>query len=73
MGRRKKSELTESESNENEFPFDLFPWKLVYNDGNETRKCYFQTEVHRDKHILRHKLKMNQLKLSYKYDSPGIK
>jgi len=72
MGRKKKTEITAAESNDIDFPFPAFPWKLVYKDGNETRKCYFQTEAHRDKHIERHKLKKNQIKLSYKYDIPEI-
>jgi hypothetical protein len=41
-----------------EFPFDQFPWKLQYTrEGNETRKCYFESESHRQKHIDRYKLK----------------
>ena len=51
-----------------EFPFDQFPWKLVYKDGNETRKCYFESESHRQKHIDRYKLKKKDIKLSYKYE-----
>lgn len=54
-------------SNE-DFPYDQFPWKLIYKEGKETRKCYFQTEDHRKKHINRCNLKKNQIKLSYKYD-----
>jgi len=54
-----------------EFPFDQFPWKLVHKDGKdgkEVRKCYFQSEEHRKKHIERYNLKKNEIKLSYKYD-----
>jgi hypothetical protein len=51
-----------------EFPFDQFPWKLVYKDGNETRKCYFESESHRQKHIDRYKLKKKDIKISYKYE-----
>ncbi len=51
-----------------EFPFDQFPWKLIHKDGNETRKCYFQSEAHRQQHIDRYKLKKKDIKLSYKYD-----
>ena len=51
-----------------EFPFDQFPWKLIYKDGKETRKCYFQTEDHRKKHIDRYNLKKKDIKLSYKYE-----
>lgn len=52
--------------NEDEFPYEQFPWKLVYKDGNETKKCYFQSEDHRKKFITRYKLKPKNLKLSCK-------
>ena len=52
-----------------EFPFDDFPWKLVYKDRGETRKCYFQTEEHRKQHITKYKLKKKDIKLSYKFDN----
>lgn len=68
MGRPKKSEKVIPERNEEEFPFDQFPWKLVHKDGKETRKCYFQSEDHRKKHIQRYNLKSKDIKLSYKYD-----
>jgi hypothetical protein len=51
-----------------EFPFDQFPWKLVYQDGKETRKCYFDSEHNRQKHIDRYKLKKKDIKLSYKFE-----
>jgi len=68
MGRPKKSEKVTSQNREEEFPFDQVPWKLVHKDGNDTRKCYFQSEAHRQNHIDRYKLKKNDIKLSYKYD-----
>ncbi len=57
--------------NTEEFPFDQFPWKLVYKDGKETRKCYFQSEDHRKKYLDRYKLKKKDVKLSYKYEEKG--
>jgi len=68
MGRPKKSEQVVPQNREEEFPFDQFPWKLVQKDGKETRKCYFQTEEHRKKHIDRYNLKKKDIQLSYKYD-----
>jgi hypothetical protein len=68
MGRPKKSEKVISQNREEEFPFDQFPWKLVHKDGNDTRKCYFQSEQHRQKHIDRYNLKKKDITLSYKYD-----
>ena len=67
MGRPKKSEQV-SRNMEEEFPFDQFPWKLVQKDGKETRKCYFQSEEHRKKHIDRYNLKKKDIQLSSKYD-----
>ena len=54
-----------------EFPFDQFPWKLVQKEGKDNkdiRKCYFQTEEHRNKHIERYNLKKKDYTISYKYD-----
>lgn len=68
MGRPKKSEQSVPQNREEEFPFDQFPWKLVHKDGKETRKCYFQSEEHRKKHINRYNLKKKDITLSYKYD-----
>lgn len=51
---------------EEEFPYEQFPWKLIYKDGKETRKCYFQSEVHRKKYIERYKLKKKDIQLSSK-------
>ena len=67
MGGPKKTEQV-SRNMEEEFPFDQFPWKLVQKDGKETRKCYFQSEEHRKKHIDRYNLKKKDITLSYKYD-----
>ena len=58
-------------SKEEEFPFDQFPWKLVHKEGKDNkdiRKCYFQTEEHRNKHIARYNLKKKDYTISYKYD-----
>lgn len=68
MGRPKKSEIVDVQNRDEEFPFDQFPWKLVYKDRNDIRKCYFDSEHNRQKHIDRYKLKKNEIKLSYKYD-----
>jgi hypothetical protein len=70
MGRPKKSEKMIPEKDIEEFPYDQFPWKLVHKDGKdgkEIRKCYFDSEHNRQKHIDRYKLKKNEIKLSYKY------
>ena len=53
---------------EEEFPFDQFPWKLLHKDGKETRKCYFQSEDHLKKHILRYNLKKKDYTIGYKYE-----
>ena len=58
-------------SKEEEFPFDQFPWKLVQKEGKDNkdiRKCYFQTEEHRNKHIARYNLKKKDYTIGYKYE-----
>lgn len=70
---KKKKEVSENivakESNDELFPFDQFPWKLIHKDGNEKRTCYFQNEGHMKKHIERYKLKKKDYQASYKYES----
>jgi len=52
-----------------EFPYDGFPWKLIYKDRTEKRTCYFQCEEHRNKHVTRYKLtKKDILFIGHKYD-----
>jgi hypothetical protein len=52
-----------------EFPYDMFPWKLVHKERNEKRTCYFQCEEHRKKHIVRYNLnKKDIIFMGYKYD-----
>jgi len=68
MGRPKKTEIVTAQNRDEEFPFDQFPWKLIYKDGNDVRKCYFDSEHNRQKHIERYNLKKKDIKLSCKYD-----
>lgn len=68
MGRPKKTKDVIPQSKEEEFPFDLYPWKLVFKEGNDTRKCYFDSEHNRQKHIDRYNLKKKDIKLSYKFE-----
>ena len=52
-----------------EFPYDMFPWKLIHNERGEKRSCYFQCEEHRKKHIVRYNLnKKDIIFMGYKYD-----
>ena len=54
---------------EAEFPYDEFPWKLIYKDRTEKRTCYFQCEEHRKKHVTRYKLtKKDIIFIGYKFD-----
>ena len=55
---KKKPELKRKKlSQEEMFPFESFPFRLEYQDGNDTRICHFQCEEHRDKLINRYKLR----------------
>ena len=38
-------------------PYSLFPYRLEYQDGTETKICHFECEEHRTKHIQRYKLR----------------
>ena len=52
-----------------EYPYDMFPWKLIHNERGEKRSCYFQCEEHRKKHITRYNLnKKDIIFMGYKYD-----
>ena len=52
-----------------EYPYDMFPWKLIHNERGEKRSCYFQCEEHRKKHITRYKLTKNDIIFTgYKFD-----
>ena len=52
-----------------EYPYDMFPWKLIHNERGEKRSCYFQCEEHRKKHITRYKLtKKDIIFTGYKFD-----
>ena len=52
-----------------EYPYDMFPWKLIHNERGEKRSCYFQCEEHRKKHIVRYNLnKKDIIFMGYKYD-----
>ena len=52
-----------------EYPYDGFPWKLIYNERGEKRSCYFQCEEHRKKHITRYKLTKKEIIFTgYKFD-----
>ena len=52
-----------------EYPYDMFPWKLIHNERGEKRSCYFQCEEHRKKHITRYKMtKKDIIFMGYKYD-----
>ena len=53
---------------EEEFPHSGFPYKLVHQDGNETRTCYFMNEAHLNKHIERYRLDRRKIKLLCRHD-----
>ena len=52
-----------------EYPYDMFPWKLIHNERGEKRSCYFQCEEHRKKHIARYKLTKKEIIFTgYKFE-----
>ena len=62
-------EKTTPQGLENGLNITNVPTFIFYKDGKETRKCYFQTEDHRKKHIDRYNLKKKDIKLSYKFEN----
>ncbi len=38
------------------FPYETFPIRLEYKDGNDKKTCWFQCYSHFEKHITRYKL-----------------
>ena len=59
--RRKTTKPKRKEiSHEEMFPFESFPFRLEYKDGNENRICHFQCKEHRTKYINRYRLKKSQ-------------
>ena len=53
LGKPKRKTLSPEEMH----PFTAFPYRLEYQDGNDTRICHFECEEHRTKHIQRYKLR----------------
>ena len=52
-----------------EYPYDMFPWKLIHNERGEKRSCYFLCEEHRKMHITRFKLTRKEIIFTgYKFD-----
>lgn len=43
---------------------EAFPFHLEYKEDKATKHCYFQCEVHMDKHIERYKLDRRTIKIS---------
>lgn len=48
------------------FPHEGFPIRLEYQDGDDHRVCWFQSQWQLDKHLTRHKLKLTEVKLDYR-------
>lgn len=55
----------------NLFPHQGFPIRLEYQDGPDYRICWFQTELHLQKHITRYKLKESSIKIQYAPEYDG--
>ena len=53
-----------------EYPYNMFPWKLIHKEGDEKRSCYFECEEHRTKYIKRYSLTKRDIIFSgYKFDN----
>lgn len=47
------------------FPHTGFPIRLEYQDRNDRRTCWFQSQNHLDKHVTRYKINLKEAKLDY--------
>jgi hypothetical protein len=50
------------------FPYLTFPYRVEHKDGNDKKVCWFQTEDHANKYLVRGKFKVNE----YKLESNGV-
>ena len=51
-----KSGKSTATSKKQEFPYPMFPVKLIHKEGKDlkdTKTCYFQSQAHADKYIAR--------------------
>ena len=58
-----------SESVKKEFPYSMFPVKVIHKDGKDlmdTKTCYFQSEVYAKKYIDRCKFKKTDYQMFVK-------
>jgi hypothetical protein len=61
-----KSGKSTATSKKQEFPYQMFPFKLIHKDGKDlkdTKICYFQSQAHADKYIARCKFKQKDYEL----------
>ena len=56
-----------------EFPFEGFPVKLIHKDGKEVRTAYFQCEAHLEKHLARYKYDKKTIEIKRLGDCPPPK
>ncbi len=68
---KKKTEkpLKITEADKTTFPYSMFPVKLIHKDGKnneETKICYFQSEVYAKKYIDRCKFKKSDYQMYVK-------
>lgn len=50
------------------FPYPTFPFRVEHKDGNDKKICWFQTEDHANKYLVRCNFKTNE----YKLESNGV-
>lgn len=64
-----KSSVKTTESDKNNFPYSMFPVKVIHKDGkdlSETKICYFQSEHYAKKYIERCKFKKTDYQMFVK-------
>lgn len=66
---KKDKPLKITEADKTSFPYSMFPVKLIHKDGKnleETKICYFQSEVYAKKYIDRCKFKKSDYQMYIK-------
>ena len=59
--------MKKQQTAEEEFPYETFPWKLIFDDRGIEKKCFFTTDHDLKKYIDRYKLNIKKCKISNKY------
>jgi hypothetical protein len=52
------------------FPYENHPYRLEYGEKKNVTICWFACDEHLQKHIIRYKLKVNEITVKYRDEKP---